>query len=181
MPVAEGLGMDAVGLAHFSASVDGTLAYRAGDTRSRQLLWVDREGNELEAIGDAGEYGDLWPAPDGHRIVFDMPEAASGNLDLWVRDIARGATSRFTFDPGNDSTPVWSPDGRTIVFTSDREGVQGTSTASWPPGPERRSFSSQRWTRNSRRTGPRTGAFSSSRAGDRDVVGHLGAPHGRGR
>ena len=97
----------------------------AGDTRSRQLLWVDREGNELEAIGDAGEYGDLWPAPDGHRIVFDMPEAASGNLDLWVRDIARGATSRFTFDPGNDSTPVWSPDGRTIVFTSDREGVQG--------------------------------------------------------
>jgi Tol biopolymer transport system component len=125
VPVAEGLGMDAVGLAHFSASRDGTLVYRAGDTRSRQLLWVDREGNELEAVGETGEYGDLWPSPDGKRLVFDMPETGSGSYDLWIRDLERGVTSRFTFDAGNDSTPLWSPDGRTIVFTSDRGGVAG--------------------------------------------------------
>jgi Tol biopolymer transport system component len=123
VPVAEGLGTDAVGLAHFSASTDGTLAYRAGDTRSRQLLWVDRSGKELETVGPSGEYGDLWPSPDGKRLVFEMPESVSGKSDLWIRDLARGVTSRFTFDPANDSTPVWSPDGRTIVFTSDRKGA----------------------------------------------------------
>jgi Tol biopolymer transport system component len=122
VPVAEGLGTDAVGLAHFSASADGTLAYRAGDTRSRQLLWVDRKGKELETVGPSGEYGDVWPSPDGRRLVFDMPESGSGKADLWVRDLARGVTSRFTFDAGADDTPVWSPDGRTIVFTSDRKG-----------------------------------------------------------
>jgi Tol biopolymer transport system component/predicted Ser/Thr protein kinase len=122
VPVAEGLGTDAVGLAHFSASVDGTLAYRAGDTRSRQLLWVDRQGKEIESVGPSGEYGDVWPSPDGKRLVFDMPESGSGNNDLWIRDLARGVTSRFTFDPADDNTPLWSPDGRTIVFTSDRKG-----------------------------------------------------------
>jgi Tol biopolymer transport system component len=125
VPVAEGLGMDAVGLAHFSASLDGSLAFRAGETRTRQLLWVDRQGEELGAVGDAGEYGDIWPSPDGQRLVFDMPEQGTGSLDLWIRDLGRGVTSRFTFDAGNDSTPVWSPDGRTIVFTSDRGGVSG--------------------------------------------------------
>ena len=122
VPLAEGLGTDAVGLAHFSASASGVLSYRAGDTRSRQLLWVDRSGLEGDAIGEGAEYGDLWPSPDGKRLVFDMPEGQSGALDLWIRDISRGVTSRFTFDPGDDQAPVWSPDGRTIVFTSDRQG-----------------------------------------------------------
>jgi len=125
VPVAEGLGMDAVGLAHFSASLDGTLTYRAGETRTRQLVWVDREGEELGTVGEAGEFGDVWPSPDGSRLAFDMPEEGSGSYDLWIRDLERGVTSRFTFDAGNDSTPVWSPDGRTIVFTSDRGGAPG--------------------------------------------------------
>ena len=77
VPLAEGLGTDAVGLAHFSGSLSGVLAYRAGETRNRQLVWVDRNGKELGAVGDTGEYGDLWPSPDGKRLVFDMPEGGS--------------------------------------------------------------------------------------------------------
>ena len=123
VPVAEGLGTDAVGLAHFSAAQDGTLTYRAGDTRSRQLLWVDRGGKELETVGESGEFGDVWPSPDGTRLVFDMPESGSGRSDLWIRDLGRGVTSRFTFDAASDDTPLWSPNGRTIVFTSDRKGA----------------------------------------------------------
>ena len=123
VPLAEGLGTDAVGLAHFSGSLSGVLAFRAGETRNRQLVWVDRNGKELGAFGDMGEYGDLWPSPDGKRLVFDMPEGRAGRTDLWVRDLARGVTSRFTFDAGNDSAPVWSPDGRRIVFASDRKGA----------------------------------------------------------
>ena len=49
-----------------------------------------------------------------------MPQGRT--QDLWLVELARGVTSRFTFDPGNDIYPVWSPDGSRIVFGSDREG-----------------------------------------------------------
>src|SRR5262249_15111705 len=35
---------------------------------------------------------------------------------------ARGVSTRLTFDPSDDASPVWSPDGRRIVFSSTREG-----------------------------------------------------------
>jgi len=124
-PIAENLGTDAVGLAHFSASETSVLTYRAGETRARQLVWVDRNGKELGVLGETAEYGDLWFSPDGKRMVIDMPESRSGNLDLWIRDLARDVTSRFTFDPASDSAPLWSPDGRRIVFTSNRKGAAG--------------------------------------------------------
>jgi Tol biopolymer transport system component len=123
IPVAEGLGTNAVGLAHFSASQNGILTYRAGETRDRLLTWVDRSGKELSSIGDKNAYGDLWPSPDWKRLAMDMPEGRSAKTDIWIRDLARGATSRFTFDPANDDSPVWSPDGRSIVFASDRKGT----------------------------------------------------------
>ncbi len=121
VPLSEGLGIDAVGLAHFTASGDGTLVYRAGETRNRRLAWVERSGKELAAVGDAAEWGDVWPSPDGKRLVVDLAERSSRS-DLWIRDLQRGTNTRFTFDPAADRFPLWSPDGRRIVFSSDRNG-----------------------------------------------------------
>jgi Tol biopolymer transport system component len=44
-----------------------------------------------------------------------------GKGDLWIRDLERGVTSRFTFDPEREFDPVWSPDGRRIVFSRQRK------------------------------------------------------------
>ena len=129
IPLAEQIGTDSVGLATFSVSRDGILAYRTGESGAR-LLWVDRSGKELDALGDRGEYANPLFSRAGDRLAFGLNDPRSGKSDIWVRDLARGVNSRFTFGGGNNEMPVWSPDGSTIVFRSDRNG---TSTSSRRP------------------------------------------------
>ena len=120
LPLADSIGVSAVGLADFSASHDGTLAYRAGQTGARQLLWRDRAGRELGHVGEPAEYTTSWFSPDGQRVVVDVTEPDGSNIDLWIHDLERGVASRFTFDAGFDGGPIWSPDGTRIVFSSSR-------------------------------------------------------------
>ena len=86
------------------------------------MTWVDRAGKALGAIGQPGLYRNPELSPDGARVAVNALDAQGGTQDLWLVELARGVTSRFTFDPGNDIYPVWSPDGSRIVFGSDRDG-----------------------------------------------------------
>ena len=115
VPLAEHIATDSVGLARFSVSRNGTLVYRTGESGNR-LLWVDRAGKDLETLGDPAEYHNPTFSPSGDRVAFDMADPRNGKVDIWVRDLARGVSSRFTFSAGDAICPVWSPDGRRIVF-----------------------------------------------------------------
>ena len=117
VPVGEGLGVDNVGLASFSLSSGGVLAYRSGEMLGRRLAWIDRNGKETPALDETRDYADAWFSPDGTRMVFDVNEGDNSKGDLWIRDLARGVTSRFTFGPEREFAPVWSPDGRSIVYS----------------------------------------------------------------
>ncbi|HEY7573664.1 MAG TPA: protein kinase, partial [Thermoanaerobaculia bacterium] len=122
VPLADQVGIDTVGLARFSTSRDGSLAYRTGEI-NRRLLWTDRTGRELETIGDPAEYFNPALSPAGDRLAFDFSDPRSGGGatgDIWIRDLRRGVNSRFTFSSEDDSCPVWSPDGKRIVFSRDR-------------------------------------------------------------
>jgi eukaryotic-like serine/threonine-protein kinase len=121
IPLGEGLGVDDVGLASFSVSRNGLLAFRSGELQGRRLVWIDRNGKETPAIDAIGEYRDTSISPDGKRLVYDTA-VNGGKLDLWIRDLTRGVSSRFTFDPPDELDPLWSPDGRRIVFTSRAKG-----------------------------------------------------------
>jgi len=114
IPVAEGLGTDAVGLADFSASKSGTLAYRAGRAGLMQYTWIDRKGNRVAAEGDPGQIGNFDVSPDGRWLVYTL--GGGGQSDIWVRDLKRGVSSRFTFDEGSETTPVFSRDSRFVYF-----------------------------------------------------------------
>jgi Tol biopolymer transport system component len=57
-------------------------------------------------------------SPDGQRLAYNQIDPGSGKSDIWIRDLARNVSSRFTFRPGNNGVAVWAPDGKSIVFGS---------------------------------------------------------------
>jgi Tol biopolymer transport system component len=108
---------------YFSASENGALVYQTGaETANSQLLWFDRTGKQIGALGDPADYSALELSPDGKRASVSIPDDAGKGEDIWLYDMARGLRTRFTFGPSNVFGSVWSPDGSRIVFNSRRKG-----------------------------------------------------------
>ena len=111
------------GVGLFSVSDTGVLAYQTGsDTGGSKLIWMDRAGKALDTHGDRASYSDLQFSPDAQRATVSILEATQGTRDVWTLDLIRGSRTRFTFDPADDSTSAWSPEGDRIVFNSRRKG-----------------------------------------------------------
>jgi dipeptidyl aminopeptidase/acylaminoacyl peptidase len=107
-----------------SASSSGTLLYHTLGALDSRLLWMDRTGRIVRTIlRTPGYYALPAISPDGTRAVLSFLPSR-GDMDLWVVDLERGLPIRLTHDPAVDFEPVWSPDGRDIVFTSSRGGSQ---------------------------------------------------------
>ncbi len=123
-PIAQEVQYDpAFGRATFTASDNGILVYQSGSTQGgTRLAWYDRSGKQLSTFGRPAIYYSPRLSPDGKRLAVDLYEAQSRNVDVWVCELARDVWSRFTFEPGVDRSPVWSRDGNTIVFYSNRKG-----------------------------------------------------------
>jgi serine/threonine-protein kinase len=85
----------------------------------RTPVWVDRAGHEEPIEMPRHSYAVPRISPDGTRIALDARD--SGN-DIWIWDLARRTLSRLTNDPANDLNPLWTNDGRRIVFASSRNG-----------------------------------------------------------
>lgn len=99
-----------------SAASDGSLLYalNTGST-PRQLVWFDRQGNEVGTLGaPATRLQSPAISPDGQRVALMAQEGES--RDIWVHDIERGTRLRLTFNPQGDWDPAWSPDGENILF-----------------------------------------------------------------
>ncbi len=107
----------------FTVSSNGFLLYQGGGSTENkaQLTWFDRTGKQLGTLGEPAALADIRLSPDGSKVLADRP-GAQGSLNLWMYDAARGIASRFTFSTSVDESAVWSPDGKQVVFTSNRQG-----------------------------------------------------------
>jgi len=137
IPVVDHVVTKPAGTADFSISRNGSLAYITGGLQAlgQRLAWIDRQGHE-EPIA-APPHGYMYPrvSPDGQRVALDTRDVSS--VDIWIWDLQRQVLTRLTTDPARDLTPVWTPDGRRIAYSSDRGGApnlfwqasDGTGTA----------------------------------------------------
>ncbi len=114
---------DAVGSfldgAFFSASVNGALAFRAPEEMLR-LTWLDRHGKVLGRVGEPGRYGGLALAPGETRaVVVRYAPRSTIDQDLWLVDLPSARSSRLTFNARLEQRPVWSEDGKRVIFTAN--------------------------------------------------------------
>ena len=121
VPVVEQVGT-VLSRAYFSVSRNGVLVYRGGAAAQSQFIWFDRAGHIVSRVGQSklgpeGEYQGAALSRDGSRLAYSRPTTTVG-WQIWILDLARGTESRVTFLPEGARSPVWSPDGRHLAFSS---------------------------------------------------------------
>jgi serine/threonine-protein kinase len=82
------------------------------------IFWLDSAGKTQPLHPAPGFYMTPRLSPDGSRLAFAMSTSAGGSSDIWVKDLDRGSASRLTSLSGLNHHPVWTPDGRNLVFES---------------------------------------------------------------
>jgi serine/threonine-protein kinase len=108
----------------FSFSSNGTLVYmKGGGAVSGQSImqWTDPAGKRSPLMTQAGVYGLARLSPDAKRLAVEVTEdGGAGNV--WVYDVQRDTPTKLTFS-GSSVNPIWTPDGRFIIFQKPGAGV----------------------------------------------------------
>ncbi len=127
VPVLEDVDMDnSTGAVDFSPSAKGSLIYVLGGglgAAYSALVWVDRKGAERPIAAPPNPFGQPRLSPDGRRVAVNI---LGQNSDIWIYELARGALTRMTFQPGEDETPAWTSDGKRVAFSSSISGKPRT-------------------------------------------------------
>jgi Tol biopolymer transport system component len=109
---------------HFDVADEGTLVYASEKAapRSHELVWVTREGHVERALPGRRAYFpyNFALAPDGRRVATTI--MARPYIEIWTWDLQSGRGQRLPID-ADCTSPVWSPAGDQLVFSSNRDGA----------------------------------------------------------
>jgi len=98
----------------FAFAPNGTFVFLDGKGQQRwSISWVDRASKTKALYAPLGIYLTPRFSPDGQRMVFSIGNGHDD--DTWVKDLGRDTPSRLSFLPGQNRSPVWTPDGKNIT------------------------------------------------------------------
>jgi Tol biopolymer transport system component len=121
--VAEQVGHASSGYGSMSVSGSAIFAYSGPMMRPGRLTWFDRDGRPLGTVAAEGNYIDFRLSPDESRLAASLVNPKFGSVDIWLSDIARGNALRLTSGYYLSASPIWSPDGRRIIYRTVRTGM----------------------------------------------------------
>ena len=104
-----------------AVSGEGTLVYVPGIGRQKTLVWVDRYGTERVAMKGERNYGPFKISPDGTRVAVTITDDG-WKRNVWIYDSEEDWLNQLTFEGEQNVSPVWTPDGKWVIFSSDRDG-----------------------------------------------------------
>ena len=106
----------------FDASRDALITQTGKVATLSELTWFDRNGKAQGKLSNPAWYYNVRLSPDGHKVAVDQTDPDGKDTDIYVHDLERDAVTRLTFGHSLDQSAVWSPDGRKIMFSSNKRG-----------------------------------------------------------
>jgi serine/threonine protein kinase/Tol biopolymer transport system component len=108
------------GDASIAFTADGTLLYipRGSESYSvSRIKWIDFKGNVTPLVDTVNSYWTAQLSPDGEKLALHVQAA---NDDIWIYHLGRKSLTRLTFGGGNSGFPVWSADGKYVIYAAER-------------------------------------------------------------
>jgi serine/threonine protein kinase len=124
----------------FSASLTGIFTFLQSGAVYTQMIWLDREGSELEVVLGLDEYLTFDLSRDGSHLVYTKGPGAGSETNLWVKDLLRGPKERLTAENASHMDPRWSPDGNQVIFESTADPSRSPFLTAFPGSPPVRVF-----------------------------------------
>ncbi len=122
VPIAESIEYyDSRKVGYFSVA-QNVLVYRQSSVQSRELVWLDGTGKELEHWGEPGPYIGGNMTPGGHLAVLIRNNTDGTGNSLWLADTERKTITRLTPDSPNFVRGIVSADGKTLATTTEGAG-----------------------------------------------------------
>ena len=132
VPIEQGGVVNNAGSSCFGVSENGIFVFSPpsayADQNTVSIGWIDRNGRTYPLCDTLRNFNAAALSPDGRRLAAGISAA---NDDIWIYDISRSLLSRFTFGWGNNNNPVWSRDGRYVIYCAEKGQIANIYRKPW--------------------------------------------------